>query len=345
MTAQITMNSNVHSASADVGKSELVDRFGRTMKKLRVSLTDRCNFRCIYCMPECPTWSARSEILSYEEIGRLVSIFVSQLGIEQVRLTGGEPLMRQNVPALVRKLELLRTAGLSRISISTNGALLERRACELAEAGLDGVNVSLDSLSPQRFREITGGGVLDDVLSGIDSARSAGLQVKINCVVMRGTNDCDVLPIVRWAYDAGLSLRFIEFMPLDSRGLWTSERVFLESEIIALLRSEFAVVPMPRMPDPARYFLLNDRTQVGIISTISNPFCASCDRIRLTADGRLLTCLFSEASNDLKVPMRAGASDVELAARIRTAVNDKPPGFIERSALSRTPIGMNVLGG
>lgn len=339
------MDCKLHSANADTGRAPLVDRFGRTMKKLRVSLTDRCNFRCAYCMPECPSWNARSEILSYEEIGRLVSVFVSRLGIEQVRLTGGEPLMRRNVPALVRKLDPLRAAGLRRISISTNGALLARRARELGEAGLDGVNVSLDSLSPRRFREITGGGTLGDVLNGIDSARRAGLQVKINCVVMRGTNDSDVLPIARWAYGAGLSLRFIEFMPLDSRGLWSPERVFLESEIVALLRTEFAVVPLPRTPDPARYFLLNDRLRVGVISTISNPFCASCDRIRLTADGRLLSCLFSEASNDLKVPMRGGAGDADLAARIRAAIYDKPRGFIERSAHARTPIGMNVLGG
>jgi cyclic pyranopterin phosphate synthase len=339
------MQREPHNSAAAGDGSELSDRFGRTIRKLRVSLTDRCNYRCIYCMPECPVWSARDGILTYEEILRLVGVFVSPLGIEQVRLTGGEPLMRQNVAGLVGKLGALRRAGLRRISLSTNGALLVRHADELAEAGLDGVNVSLDSLSPQRFHDITGGGRLSDVMSGIESARRAGLLVKINCVVMRGANDCDVLPIARWAYDAGISVRFIEFMPLDSRGLWRPHLVFPESEILALLRREYTVSAQPRTQDPARYYLVNGRLEVGIISTVSNPFCARCDRIRLTADGRLLSCLFSESGVDLKTPMRSGATDAELEARIRAAVFAKPRGFIFKAAHPATRVGMHVLGG
>jgi cyclic pyranopterin phosphate synthase len=323
----------------------LSDRYGRTMKKLRVSLTDRCNLRCVYCMPECPGWRSRGELLDFEEIECLLRIFVARLGVEQVRLTGGEPLMRRNVADLVARLDALRADGLRRISLSTNGVLLARDARDLADAGLDDVNVSLDSLSPRRFEEITGGGRLGDVLAGIECARAAGLPVKLNCVVMRGVNDADVLALARWAYQANLALRFIEFMPLDGRGLWSAAKVFTEREIVASLRQEFVVTPEPRTADPARYFMLNGRMRVGVISTVSSPFCAQCDRIRLTADGRLFPCLFSPSGIDLKGPMRDRAGAGRIEACIRGAVADKPRGFVEQSGDLNPRVGMNVLGG
>jgi len=319
----------------------LDDEFGRTMKKLRVSLTDRCNFRCVYCMPECPVWGAKEKILSLEELRQLVEIFVTRLGIQQLRLTGGEPLLRSGAARFVAMMSELRGGGLRRVSLSTNGVLLTRYARDLANAGLDDVNVSLDSLSPTRFQQITGGGRLRDVLRGIDRAREVGLPVKINAVVMRGTNDADVLPLAVWAYHEKLPLRFIEFMPLDSRGLWSPEKVFTERELIALLSREFEIAPLPRTSEPASYYLLNGCFRLGIISTVSNPFCARCDRIRLTSDGRLFSCLFSAAGVDLKDALRAGVEHHVLESRIRRAVSIKPAGFAGKSRHA----GMHVLGG
>jgi cyclic pyranopterin phosphate synthase len=325
--------------------SPLSDRYGRLMKKLRVSLTDRCNLRCVYCMPASPGWRTREEILSFEEIEGLVRVFVERLEIKQVRLTGGEPLVRQNVADLVARLGALRKVGLGRVSLSTNGVLLATHAGELAAAGLDDVNVSLDSLSPRRFETITGGGRLGDVLDGIECARAAGIPVKLNCVVTRGINDGDVLPLARWAYREKLALRFIEFMPLDGRGLWNQAKVFTEREIVARLRQEFAVASEPRTPDPARYFTLNGRVRVGVISTVSSPFCAQCNRIRLTADGRLFPCLFSSSGLDLKGAIRAGSSADSIEACIRGAIANKPRGFVELSGQLNTRVGMNILGG
>jgi GTP 3',8-cyclase len=323
----------------------LDDRFGRTMKRLRVSLTDRCNFRCAYCMPSHPVWGAKQDLLSLEELRQLIETFVTRLGIEQLRLTGGEPLLRGGVARFVATLSELRCAGLRRVSLSTNGVLLARYARELADAGLDDVNVSLDSLSPARFRQISGGGNLREVLNGIYRAREAGLPVKINAVVMRGTNDADVLPLARWAYHEEFPLRFIEFMPLDSRGLWSSDKVFTERELIALLSREFEVTPMPRTSEPASYYCLDGSFRLGVISTVSNPFCSLCDRIRLTADGRLFACLFSPSGVDLKDALRCKLDHELLESRIRAAVYHKPAGFVEKSALMKGHAGMHVLGG
>ncbi len=334
-------------ASARPQERSLGDKFGRTMKRLRVSLTDRCNFRCAYCMPESPVWGAKQDILSLEELRQLVEIFVTRLGIEQLRLTGGEPLLRSGTARFVAMLSELRCAGLRRVSLSTNGVLLARYARELADAGLDDVNVSLDSLSPARFRQITGGGSLRDVLRGIDRAREVGLPVKINAVVMRGTNDADVLPLASWAFHQNLPLRFIEFMPLDSRGLWSPGKVFTEREIVALLARDFEVKPLARSNEnePASYYLLNGHFRLGVISTISNPFCARCDRIRLTSDGRLFACLFSPAGDDLKDALRAEPDHDLLESRIRLSVSNKPGGFVEKSTLINGHAGMHVLGG
>lgn len=323
----------------------LGDKFGRTMKRLRVSLTDRCNFRCVYCMPECPAWGAKQDILSLEELRQLVEIFVTRLGIEQLRLTGGEPLLRRGAARFVAMLSTLKRVGLCRVSLSTNGVLLARYARELADAGLDDVNVSLDSLSPSRFRHITGGGDLQDVLCGIDRARETGLPVKINAVVMRGINDADVLPLAVWAYHQDLPLRFIEFMPLDSRRLWSPDKVFTEREVIALLSRDFEIAPVPRGSEPASYYLLNGSFRLGVISTVSNPFCTLCDRVRLTSDGRLFPCLFSPVGIDLKDALRAHLDPDLVESRIRQAVFNKPPGFIEKSNPIDQHATMHVLGG
>jgi len=334
------------SATARTQPSHLRDRFGRTMKKLRISLTDRCNFRCVYCMPECPVWGPREVVLSLEELHRLAAVFVGRFGVEQIRLTGGEPLLRIGAPRFVSMLRSLRASGLRRVSLSTNGALLARYSQELADSGLDGVNVSLDSLSPDRFHQITGGGDLREVLRGIDSAREAGLPVKLNAVVMRGTNDTEIPALAAWAYRANIPLRFIEFMPLDSRGLWSADKVFTEREIVALLARDFEIKPLARTEEPASYYLLNGHFRLGVISTISNPFCARCDRIRLTADGRLFACLFSPTGVDLKSAIRPAGDPELLESRMEAAIRNKSPGFVESSAsMDRGTVGMHVLGG
>jgi cyclic pyranopterin phosphate synthase len=316
------------------------------MKKLRISLTDRCNFRCVYCMPECPVWGPRKVILSLEELHHLAAVFVGRFGVEQIRLTGGEPLLRSGAPRFVSMLHGLRAAGLRRVSLSTNGALLARYARELAQSGLDDANVSLDSLSPARFHQITGGANLREVLRGIESAREAGLPVKLNAVVMRGTNDTDIPALATWAYRADIPLRFIEFMPLDSRGLWSPDKVFTEREIVALLARQFEVKPLPRTDEPASYYLLNGHFRLGVISTVSNPFCARCDRIRLTADGRLFACLFSPAGVDLRSTLRPTINSDLLESQMEAAIWNKPRGFVERSAsMDCGNIGMHVLGG
>ncbi len=316
------------------------------MKKLRISLTDRCNFRCVYCMPESPVWGPRNFVLSLEELHHLASVFVARFGVEQIRLTGGEPLLRSGAPRFVSMLHGLRARGLRRVSLSTNGALLARHARELADSGLDGVNVSLDSLSPGRFHQLTGGGDLREVLRGIDSAREAGLPVKLNAVVMRGTNDTEIPALAAWAYRAGIPLRFIEFMPLDSRGLWSADKVFTEREIVALLARDFEIKPLARTEEPASYYLLNGHFRLGVISTISNPFCARCDRVRLTADGRLFACLFSPAGVDLKSAIRPTVNSELLESRMEAAIRNKSSGFVESSAsIDRGNVGMHVLGG
>ncbi len=296
-------------------------------------------------MPENPVWKPKDEILTFEEVHQLVELFVARVGVEQVRLTGGEPLLRRGVARLVAMLDGLRSRGLKRLSLSTNGALLGRYARELVACGLDDANVSLDSLVPERFHQMTGGGDLDEVLRGIEDAREAGLKIKINAVVMRGVNDGEVLPLATWAYRADLPLRFIEFMPLDSRGMWSPEKVFTQQEIIELLSRVFAVSPLPRSEDPARYYLLNGRFRLGIVSTVSDPFCAHCDRMRLTADGRLFACLFSAAGVDLKDALRANGDPALLESRIAAAIAGKPGGFLERSAPTNGRIAMHALGG
>lgn len=325
--------------------SALTDQRGRSKRKLRISLTDRCNFRCPYCMPETPDWAPRDQQLGRDELLRLVRLFVTRLGITNLRLTGGEPLLRTDLEDCIDDFDALRPAGLQRISLTTNGALLARRADGLKAAGLDDVNVSLDALDPDRFLAMSGGrGSVDQVIRGIDAALSAGLPVKLNTVVIRDYNHDQILPLVRWARARDLPLRFIEFMPLDGRGHWNEGRVVPEAEILDELRPFYSITALPRSGDPASYFRLDGRYRLGIIPTLSNPFCKSCDRLRLTATGELYGCLFSARGRDLRSPLRDGAGDDVLETIIRGHVWHKEAGYSATGYVER-PISMHALGG
>ncbi len=326
--------------------SELRDKHGRTKRKLRVSLTDRCNLRCPYCMPEQPTWLPKAHLLDKDEWRRLLALFVDELGISQLRLTGGEPLLRADLESFVGELQALRESGLQRISLTTNGVLLRERVAALKAAGVDDINVSLDTLDPAHFTRLSGGrGSLRQVLDGIGAALEAGLPLKLNCVVIRGYNENDILPLARWACERDLPLRFIEFMPLDGRGSWSAERVVGEAEILHALAREFRIETQVRGSDPATYYLLDGRYQLGVISTISKPFCTTCDRLRLTAEGELYSCLFSAKGRDLRLPLRSGADDAELAQIIRGHVWHKERGYAAQPGYVERPLTMHAIGG
>ncbi len=323
----------------------IADRLGRIKRKLRLSLTDRCNFRCAYCMPETPAWAQRSQILTRPEMMQLTALFVERLGIRQLRLTGGEPLLRPDLEDCIADFNQLREAGLERISLTTNGTMLKQRAAALKHAGLDDINISLDALEPDRFHALSGGrGSVHDVLQGIDEVMAIGLPAKINTVVLRDYNEDQILPLVQWAITQRVSLRFIEFMPLDNHGAWSSNRVVTEAEILDRLRMHYRVEPLPHGNDPARYYQLDEHFSVGMISTISNPFCASCDRLRLTATGQLYACLFSSQERDLRTAMRMGMDDDALESIIRGHVWKKDTGYAATGYVER-PISMNALGG
>jgi len=317
----------------------LLDRHGRIKRKLRISLTDRCNFRCRYCMPEKPKWLPRDSLLTRAELAALARVFVEDLGVTQIRLTGGEPLLRRDLPDIVADLHALRRQGLKRISLTTNGALLEHRIAALREAGLDDVNVSLDARTPGVFRALTGADV-EPVLRGIAAAR--GLPLKINTVLIRGYNDHEILPLARWALAEGLELRFIEFMPLDGQGFWSRDKVVTERQILDTLAPHFAVAPLARDASPATRFRLGGGT-LGVISTVSNPFCASCDRVRITAAGELYPCLFSARGVDLSRALRSEPG--ALADRVRAAVWNKEAGYIAQPGYVQRPLTMHHLGG
>jgi GTP 3',8-cyclase len=296
------------------------DAFGRVARDLRVSVTDRCNLRCTYCMPaEGLPWMAKPEMLTDEELLRVVGVFVG-LGVRQVRLTGGEPLLRRSLPAVVRGI-----AGLSprpQIAMTTNGIGLDRLAGPLAEAGLDRVNVSLDTVNPGDFLSLTRRDRFGDVERGLKAAASAGLTpVKVNAVAMRGVNDHSVADVLQWCLDRGYDLRFIEQMPLDAQHAWDREQMVGAEEVRARLSERFTLTPMPddaRGSAPAELFLVDGGpSTVGIIASVSAPFCAACDRVRLTADGQVRNCLFAKGEVDLRGPLRDGASDGELAALIQ----------------------------
>lgn len=321
----------------------LADAHGRIKRKLRLSLTDRCNFRCRYCMPEQPRWLPRASLLRREELRHLAGLFVGRLGVTQIRLTGGEPLTRRDLAAIVADLHALRPQGLSRISMTSNGALLAPHIEALRAAGLDDINLSLDARTPEVFRALTGADI-GPTLRGLAAARAAGVPVKINTVVVRGYNDEEILPLVRWALAEDLELRFIEFMPLDGRGFWSPEKVVSEDEIVAALTPHFRVERLPRDASPATPYRIEGRA-LGIISTVSKPFCSSCDRVRLTATGELYPCLFSPGGAELGALLRAGADDEALLARIRGAVWHKEPGYVAQPGYVQRPVTMHHMGG
>jgi cyclic pyranopterin phosphate synthase len=297
----------------------LPDVFGRPLRSLRVSVTDRCNMRCRYCMPEQDyVWLPRSSILSFEEIDRLTGIFAG-LGVTKLRLTGGEPLLRHDLPTLVEMLH--RRPELEDLALTTNGILLARHAAALRNAGLDRVTVSLDTLRPERMREFARSARHAEVLEGIAAARSAGLGLKLNTVVIRGYNDDELLDLVQFSQAAGAELRFIEYMDVGGATGWSMDQVVSQAEILGRLEQQYGAIEPVERPDaaPAERYRLPDGTTFGVIASTTAPFCRSCNRARLTADGTWLLCLYSESGLDLRDALRLGASDEEIAGRIRAA--------------------------
>ena len=292
----------------------LVDALKRPIKDLRISVTDRCNFRCSYCMPlDEYEWINKKEILTFEEISRLANLFVG-LGVEKIRLTGGEPLVRQNLDSLVAQLSSI--PGLKDLCLTTNGALLAEKVSALKAAGLRRINVSVDSLDPEKFKRITKRGDLSKVLEGIFAAKDHGLDpIKLNAVIERGLNEDDVLHLVEFSRDNGFSIRFIEYMDVGNSNDWTSGKLVSKKEIIEKIHSRYPLKEVGRAGGSAPsvdYEFVDGRGDVGVIASVTEPFCSSCTRVRLTADGKIVTCLFSGVGHDFKALLRRGASDQEI---------------------------------
>lgn len=327
----------------------LIDRHGRVATDLRVSLTDRCNLRCTYCMPpEGLEWLPADDQLTDDEIVRLIGIAVTRLGVREVRFTGGEPLVRRGLVDIVRRV---READADvEMSITTNALGLARTAEALARAGLNRVNVSLDSVRAETFHEITRRDRLADVIDGLAAAEAAGLgPVKVNAVLLRGVNDEQAPELLQWCVDRGYQLRFIEQMPLDAQHGWDRSEMITADEIFASLASAFTLSPAvePRGSAPAELFLVDGGpASVGVIASVTRPFCGDCDRVRLTADGQVRNCLFAREESDLRAAMRAGASDDELADRWLTAMLGKLPGHgIDDPTFLQPDRPMSAIGG
>jgi GTP 3',8-cyclase len=325
----------------------LVDGFGRVVHDLRVSVTDRCNFRCTYCMPaEGMVWQPRAELLTFEEIARIVGVLTARLGIEGVRLTGGEPTVRAHLPLLVAKLAALPVR--PDLAVTTNGASLRLLAEDLRGAGLDRINISCDSLRPERFAQITRRDVLPAVLDGIAAAVDAGFRpVKVNCVLIRGVNDDEIVDFARFGRDHGVTVRFIEFMPLDADGRWQRDAVVPSNEVLDRVAATFPIEAVTHGPEPASRFRYTDGAgEIGVIASVTQPFCGSCDRIRMTADGQLRTCLFGLDETDLRGVVRGGGSDDDIEAAVRGAVAGKWAGHqIGQVTFVRPPRSMSQIGG
>ena len=331
---------------------DLVDSFGRVVRDLRISVTDRCNFRCTYCMPaEGMTWLDRSEVLTYEEIERVARICVETFGVDSLRLTGGEPTVRAHLPQLISKLAALRLPDGSKpdIALTTNGATLRNIAVELRDAGLDRINVSMDSLKPERFFAMTRRDELHNVLAGIAEAQVAGFSpMKVNAVVERGANDDEILDLVRYGRDNNVEVRFIEFMPLDATNEWERNKVVSQDEIVAIIAAEFPLELMPaRGAAPAdRWRFLDGKGTVGVIPSVTHPFCGDCDRVRLTSDGQFRTCLFATDESDIRSLLRNGGTDAEIAELIQVAVGAKWAGHqINQVNFIRPNRSMSQIGG
>ena len=328
----------------------LVDRYGRTATDLRVSLTDRCNLRCTYCMPaEGLDWLPKPEVLTDDEVVRLVRIAVERLGVRQVRFTGGEPLLRRGLVDIVARCSQITPR--PELSLTTNGVGLVRLAPALAAAGLNRVNGSLDTLDPLRFETISRRRRLSDVVEGLAAVAAAGLQpVKVNAVLMRGINDDEAPRLLRWALDRGYQMRFIEQMPLDAQHAWDREQMVTAEEILSSLRAEYRLTPVgadERGSAPAETWLVDGGpARVGVIGSVTRPFCGACDRTRLTADGQVRTCLFSREESDLRGALRGGATDSELAKRWRIAMAGKLPGHdIDDPGFLQPARPMSAIGG
>ncbi len=328
----------------------LTDAYNRTIRDLRISLTDRCNFRCFYCLPNGePPLARKDTILTFEEIARAVEIFVS-LGIEKIRLTGGEPMLRRGIVELVERLSKLKP-GLQDLALTTNGQSFPENAKRLKDAGLDRVTISLDSLDPENFRSITGNGSIETALTAIDAAKTVGLgPVKVNSVIVRGRNDHEVAGLARFARENALAIRFIEYMPLDSAHEWDRSLVVSGKEIRDAIDAELPLV----LKDDTRgsatawnfRFADNSPGEIGIIAPVTDMFCGACSRIRLTADGQIRTCLFSTEEHDLRGILRSGASDNEVVEFIRFVVLKKEPRhYINDAEFTPASRTMSFIGG
>jgi cyclic pyranopterin phosphate synthase len=301
----------------------LLDKFGRQITDLRVSVTDRCNFRCVYCRSANPdNHMAAGELLEWDEYERVVRILVG-MGIRKVRVTGGEPLVRPGVEDFIARLKQL---GVSDLSMTTNGHLLADRCERLVAAGLDRINISLDSLDRAKFEQVTRTKSFDQVMAGIDAAQTSPLRpVKVNAVLVRGLNDDEVEAFAEFARERDLTMRFIEYMPLDADRAWTRDLVVTAAEVYRRISARWPLVPIAheRSETARKYRFADGRGEIGLIAPVSQPFCGHCSRIRLTADGKLRTCLFSKEDHDLKFLLRGGASDEEIAAEISGIVEEK----------------------
>ena len=326
-------------------KGQLVDTYGRVHKDLRISITDRCNFRCSYCMPEDGLeWSPREDLLTFEEIERIAGLLVDRFGVESIRITGGEPTVRANLADLINRLAKLRVD----LSMTTNGATLSLAANRLKEAGLKRINVSLDSLRRERFAQLTRRDNLNQVLEGITTATDVGFDpVKVNMVVMKGINDDEVLDFVEFGRTNGVIVRFIEFMPLDADEAWDERKVMPLSEILEVISKAHGLIPVERDNSPAARWKYEDGAgEIGVIATVSDAFCDSCDRIRLTADGKFRNCLFALKHYDLRELLRDGADDDQISNLFINGVKDKWEGHkIGKSVFIRPSKSMSQIGG
>ena len=355
----------LHPEQQETEKQELLtDSFGRIAKKLRISVTDRCNMQCIYCMPKGKVqWFNEKDILDYDEITRFASI-MTDLGIERIRLTGGEPLIRPKLENLI--ISLAKVDSIKSISMTTNGLLLVEKVKKLRDAGLDSVNISLDTFREDRFKAITGTDNFKKVIGAIEAADNAGLKVKINTVVIRGWNEDEIVDFANFARDTGHMVRFIEFMPLDGSGIWEPNLVYSKKETIELImRSIGKIIPLANgdcnnnyennnnngvySNDPAiLYSFINGKGIIGFIPSVTEPFCGNCDRVRLTSDGRLLTCLFEKPGHDIRSMIRGEKSDQYIKKQILKDIRRKPEGiikFIETRTLKPSLNLMHTIGG
>ena len=323
----------------------LVDGFGRVHRDLRISVTDRCNFRCVYCMPEeGMQWQRREDLLTFEEIERVARIMVERHGVDGIRLTGGEPTVRARLPVLVEKLASLDVD----LAMTTNGVTLPLLAEELKAAGLRRVNISLDSLRAHRFKELTRRGELDRVLEGIEAAQAVGFDpVKVNVVVMKGINDDEIVDFARFGREQGVTVRFIEFMPLDADEIWSNDRVLTQDEILAALQRELNLEPLERTAAPAtRWRYTDGGGEIGVVASVSRSFCDTCDRVRITADGQFRNCLFTTEETDVRALLRDGSSDDVVAAALERTVAAKWAGHrINQVHFIRPRRSMSEIGG